>query len=158
MPKLLENCGPVDNTINILQLPAYTLYGIEIRVPRQVSGDRNKLWDRFQRENIADEIPARADEKLIVAYHSYEGDHNAPCTCFLGCEVFDVACVPDGFFLREIPAGQYAEFHARGAMPLALKNTWQAIRNSKLRRSYTIDFEVHDPRSPEEVVVYVSAH
>ena len=144
--------------MNIRQLPALTLYGIEIRVPDWHCDEIKQLWDRFRREKIDDDIPARADDNVIAAYHGYEGDHNHPFTFFLGCEVIDVACAPDGFSLREVPAGQYAEFHAHGTMPLALEYTWQDIRQSQLRRSYAIDFEIHDPRSPEDVAVYVSVH
>ncbi|MEQ9411105.1 MAG: GyrI-like domain-containing protein [Fuerstiella sp.] len=141
-----------------VHLPAKTLFGIEVRTSNDPQNEIVALWNKFRTEDIAEEIPERADETLIAAYHSYEHDHTRPYTFFLGCEVIDVACAPDGFVLREIPAGTYEAFSAQGEQPQALIDAWKRIWDSDLRRTYAVDFEVHDPNSPDLVEIFIGIH
>lgn len=134
---------------------ARTLMGIQTRACNAAPQPIGELWQRFLVEELAEEIASRADDKLIAVYCDYEGDHTQPYTFFLGCEVIDVACCPDGYVLREIPVGDFVEFPSRGKMPRALMDTWQEIWGSNLKRSFIADFEVHDPATPDEVSVYV---
>ncbi|TWU45892.1 Bacterial transcription activator, effector binding domain [Novipirellula aureliae] len=137
------------------RLTARTLMGIETRASNDSPQTIGETWQRFMAERLADDIPSRADDCLIAAYYDYEGDHTKPYTFFVGCEVVDVACAPDGFVLKEIPANDYVPFPARGDMPQALIETWQRIWASDLQRNYNIDFELHNPAMPDEVMVYV---
>ena len=135
--------------------PARMLIGIEIRTSNETPQEIAALWRRFMSKNVADDIPSRADEKLVAAYFDYESDQTGPFTFLLGCEVIDVCCAPDGFSLREIPSGNYADFSACGEMPEALVETWGRIWEADIERTYEADFEIHDPANPNEVTVYV---
>ncbi len=135
--------------------PSRTLYGIQTQTSNETPHEIAAIWQRFMADGLADEIPERADDQLIAAYFDYQGDHTQPYTFFLGCEVIDVDCAPEGFALRSLPAGRYAAFQARGPMPKTLIESWQQIRQSDLPRSYVADFEVHDPAKPDEVAIYV---
>ncbi|MCG6158104.1 GyrI-like domain-containing protein [Rubinisphaera margarita] len=142
----------------IQQFPVRPLYGIEVRASVLSRDEIFSLWKHFEEENIADQIPARVDGRLIAAYHSYEENNFRTCSHFLGCEVIDVPCAADGFCLREIPAGEYAVFQARGEMPLALLDTWTQINDLELCRNFSLDFEVYDPAIPGQVQIFVGIH
>lgn len=141
--------------MNIEQQYARTLYGIEARITGDPADQIGAVWQRFLSENLADDIPERLDDRMIAMYFNYEGDRSEPYMFFLGCEVCDVACVPDGFALRTTPAGAYAEIVATGTMPQALTETWQKIWTMDLQRNFAADYEIHDPAKPDEVAIHV---
>jgi len=140
---------------NIERQHARTLYGIETRITDDPAAQIGAVWQKFLSENLADDIPERLDDLLIAMYFNYEGEPSDPYHFFLGCEVGDVACVQDGFALRTIPVGNYAEFLAVGKMPAALVETWQQIWKADLKRNFAADFEIHDPATPDQVAIYV---
>ncbi len=141
--------------MNIEHQYARTLYGIETRITGDPASQIGAVWQRFLNENLTDDILERLDDRLIAMYFNYDGDHTQPYTFFLGCEVGDVACVPDEFALRTTPAGNYAEFLAAGEMPQSLIETWQQIWAPDLKRDFVADYEIHDPATPHEVAIYV---
>ncbi len=144
--------------MDIQNWPVRSLYGIEVRVRDRNDREIQRLWDRFRGEAIAEDTPERADDLWIAAFHSYEHDQTRPFTFFLGCEVIDVCCVPDGFFLREVPAGKYAVFPVEGGTLEALEETWRRIDQMDLRRTYALDFEIHDPDQDQAVSICVGVH
>jgi len=135
--------------------PARMLYGIETRTSNENPHEISALWQRFKSEDMAEDIPERVCDNLIAAYLDYEGDHTNPYTFFVGCEVIDACCAEEGCVLREIPAGDYAVFHAQGKMPAALIETWRQIRASDLNRTFVADFEIHDPENPDSIAIHV---
>ncbi|EMI54860.1 GyrI-like domain-containing protein [Rhodopirellula sallentina] len=141
--------------MNIIQQYARTLYGIEARIDGDPVRQIGAVWDRFLTENLAEDCPSRLDDNLVALYCDYEGDHTQPYTFFLGCEVLDVCSAEDGFAIRYTPVGNYAEFSAFGAMPDAVIDKWREIWEMELYRNYIADYEIHDPKSPNEVSVYV---
>lgn len=141
--------------INTESQYARNLYGIETRITGDPTAQIGALWQRFLSEHLADDIPERLDDRMIAMYFNYEGDQTQPFMFFLGCEVGDVACVPDGFALRNTPVGVYAEFLAVGDMPGALIAKWQQIWAADFKRNFAADYEIHDPATPNEVAIYV---
>lgn len=139
----------------IRQQYARTLYGIEARIDADPVTQIGELWQRFLRENLADEIPSRLDDSLIALYCDYELDHTRPYTFFLGCEVLDVCSAEEGFVIRYTPVSDYAEFRATGNMPQALVEKWQQIWAMDLQRNYVADFEIHNPNVTNEVTIHV---
>ena len=103
------------------------------------------LWEKFYRENTADKIPHRKNKDLLAVYTDYEGDYTQPFTYIIGCEVTDLKSIPQGMVGVEIPSSSYAVFSTEGPFPQSMGQTWQAIWNSPLKRSYTTDFEVYGP-------------
>ena len=78
----------------------------------------------------------------------------------LGCEVASLDEVPEGLVGLEIPASNYAVFTTDGPHPQGVVETWQAIWNGDLQRTFTADFEVYssqfDPEKNPQVKVFIA--
>ena len=131
------------------------IVGIECRASNDDPQSIGAVWQRFMAEQLAEKIANRADGKLIAVYCDYEGDHTKPYTFFLGCVVDRIADLPNGFSSRRIPGGRYVKRRAVGEMPHALVKEWTSIWESSLDRSFIADFEIHDPKSPESVDIFI---
>jgi predicted transcriptional regulator YdeE len=119
------------------------------------------LWDRFFKENLSDKIPNKINKNLLAVYTEYAGDYTQPYTYIIGCEVSSLEVVPEGMVGVTISASPYAVFTSKGPHPQSMMQTWQAIWNSDVKRSYTTDFEVYGPgfqaeKNPE-IKVYIAA-
>jgi predicted transcriptional regulator YdeE len=141
--------------MNIIQQYARTLYGIEARIDGDPAKQIGAVWERFLGENLAEDCPSRLNDNLIALYCDYEGDHTQPYTFFLGCEVLDVCSAEEGYSIRYTPVGNYAEFNALGEMPDAVIDKWRQIWEMDLSRKYAADYEIYDPKLPNEVSIYV---
>ena len=134
---------------------AIRLIGIET----PASNDEPQLlgahWQRLYADDVASQIVGRLSRVVHAVYSAYEGDHTKPYTFFLGYPVGEDAPVPDGFVAREAPAGPYARIDAQGDMPGALVQAWMGIWSSGLERSFRLDYEVHDPETPDRVAIFV---
>ena len=119
------------------------------------------LWEKFFRENLGGKIPHRINQNLMSVYTDYEGDYTQPFTYLIGCEVSSLDDIPAGMRGIEIPAAPYAVFTAKGVFPQSMGQTWQAIWNSDVERSYTADFEIYgsdfNPQNNPEVKIYIAA-
>lgn len=139
--------------MHVEQQPSRTIYGIEVctsnRTPERIS----QLWKLFLSEELWGYIPERVDGNYLAAYYDYEGDDAQSYTFFVGCEVNDVACCPEEFVLRFIPAGPYAKFHTVDRISNGLSRTWERIRQSPIDRAYDVDFEIHNPSGGVEVFI-----
>ncbi len=132
-----------------------TLIGLEIRTSNENAHEIGAVWGRFMGGNLADAIPDRIGGNLIAVYCEYEGDHTKPYTFFLGCPVTPGAEAPEGMTTRTVPGGSFARFLAEGDMPGALMETWGAIWNAPITRSFEVDYEVHDPAMPTRAEVLI---
>ena len=112
-------------------------------------------WQRIYAEDLASQVLGRLSRVVHAVYSDYEGDHTKPYVFFLGYPVSGDAPVPDGFDVRELPAGPYARIDAVGEQPGALVEAWMGIWSSGLERTFQMDYEVHDPDTPERVRIYV---
>lgn len=134
---------------------AMTLVGIEVRASNERPDLLGALWGRFHAEGIAGQIDERLGYEAVAVYCEYEGDHTQPYTFFLGCRVEASAAVPEGFVRRAVPAGSFAHVASVGEQPGAMIQAWMAIWEAGLPRRFDVDYEIHDPTTPDRVDIYV---
>lgn len=141
----------------------FDVIGISLRADNTDPAVGEKIgahWQRFFSDGIAGRIPGRADEAFIAVYTDYEGDETKPYSLIVGCRVEGDASAPDGMVKVHVPAQSYAMTTAKGPMPGAVVEAWQAIWNSELKRAFTADFEVYDQRAADpsnaEVDIYTA--
>lgn len=141
----------------------FDVIGIALRADNtdpQVGEAIGAHWKRFFAEGIPDRIPGRVDQAFIAVYTDYEGDHTKPYTLIVGCRVDGTASAPDGMVMVHVPEQTYAITTAKGAMPGAVVEAWQAIWSSGLDRAFTADIEVYDHRAQDpsnaEVDIYTA--
>lgn len=109
----------------------------------------SELWGRFYGENVLSQIPNRSSDDIIALYCDYEGDYTKPYLLVIGCAVSSIDQVPEGMVARSLPASNYARFTATGEMPKGIIETWLAIWQADLPRTYTGDFQIHRQGAPE---------
>lgn len=147
----------------VIQKPSIQVIGIECRTsnsPEEGPRDIPQLWERFYKEDIINKIPNRISNDVIALYCDYEGDHTQPYFLVIGCAVTSLDNIPKGMVAKTIPAGSYALFTAVGEYPACLIETWGAIWQTKLKRTYTGDYEFYGDRftakTPKEVEVFIA--
>jgi predicted transcriptional regulator YdeE len=92
------------------------------------TGQIPALWERFFREGLGERIPKQVGgQTMYSAYTDYESDETGEYRIVVGVEVHNLSQVPEGMVGVVVPTGAYLLFHARGTMPGALIETWQAI-------------------------------
>ena len=144
----------------IESLDEFSVVGFPLRTDNSEAGIEkiDAHWQKFRNENLLDKIPNKANEGIIGLYTHYEGDGSKPFTLIAGAKVTDLEHVPVDMTARNIPSQKYAVFTAKGPMPQALIDTWKAISETGLNRTFLADFEVYDEDYPgfdSEVEVYV---
>lgn len=145
------------------------LIGLSQRIanqnPQSALMEINETWNKFFQLNIAGSIlePKNPGE-IIAVYHQFESDYLGPYTLTIGCAVNDlnlntIKDLPSGCVTLTIPASKYQVYTAKGPMPEALGQTWAAIWEAPLERSYHFDFELYDQRyhysKDKEVDIYI---
>ena len=142
----------------------FHIIGIDIRTSNQegkAGQDIPALWKRFLSQNLMEKIPSKVGSELFCIYTEYEGDHDEPYTCLLGCKVADLDNVPEGMRGMTFTTGNLEKFTAKGNLQQgAVWNKWLEIWEKGLDRTYTFDFEVYGEKAqnPEdaEVDIYIS--
>lgn len=150
--------------MDLVTIKPFTVVGISVRTTNQdgqAAQDIEALWHRFLSENLAAQVPNKADEAIYSVYTDYEGDHTQPYTVLLGCSVSNARSVPDGMTAKSILGGAYQPFVARGSLSQGIVyQTWVDIWNAEISRAYTADFEVYGEkaRNPKaaEVDIYIA--
>jgi predicted transcriptional regulator YdeE len=126
----------------------------------QAMADCGGLWEKFNKEEIAQSIPEKRDDTIFAVYYDYEGDHTAPYAYFIGCPVNKVTEPPIGLTKLHIPQQEYKIVTAKGQMPECIAEAWNQIWVSGMKRKYGFDFEVYDERCQNwedaEVDIYIS--
>lgn len=138
--------------------------GISVRTTNangQAVMDLGTLWNRFYSGQISAQIPDKAGNDVYAIYTDYNGDHNGAYTAIIGCRVTSLTNIPHGMTGKEIAAGPYKRYIAKGKIPHAVIRQWQQIwSNADLERKYTTDFEVYGSKSTAdenaEVEIYIS--
>ena len=124
--------------------------------------DCGNLWQKFEIENFATNIPDKLSEEIYAVYYEYEGDYTKPFSYFIGCKVKIDAEVPQGMDYLIIPSGSFTKVLSKGIMPNCVANSWKDIWNSDTDRAYNYDFEVYDERSKDwsnaEVEIFISSN
>jgi predicted transcriptional regulator YdeE len=148
-----------------IKLPALKLLGLKLdskttNEKGQSAIDCGELWQRFESENIAMQIPDKLNNNIYAVYYDYDGDHTTPFSYFIGSPVKKDAEVPEGLTSLTIPDQNYTKVTAKGKLPDCIANYWIDIWNTEIDRSYNFDFEVYDERSKDwnngEVDIFVS--
>ncbi len=126
----------------------------------QSSIDCGNLWQKFETENFAENVPDKLSDEIYAVYYEYEGDNIKPFSYFIGCKVKIDADVPQGMDNIVIPAGSFTKVLSKGKMPDCVANSWKDIWNSDTDRAYKYDFEIYNERSIDwsnaEVEIFVS--
>jgi HAD superfamily hydrolase (TIGR01509 family) len=141
--------------------PQKFVIGISVRTSNEnFQNEALPLWKKIQDKKLTEKIPNRLNQNLLAVYTSYKGDYTQPFTYIVGYEVSNLNTIPEGMIGIEIPAASYAVFTANGEFPKFMAQTWQAIWNSKLQRSYTTDFEIYpegfDLQKSPEIKIYIA--
>ena len=142
----------------------FNIIGIDIRTSNQegkAGQDIPALWQKFMGENLMAKIPNLAGSEIYCIYTEYEGDHNLPYTCLLGCKVSSLENVPEGMRGMTFAPKKLEKFVAKGNLQQgAVWQKWMEIWEAGLDRTYTFDFEVYGERAqnPEdaEVEIFIS--
>ena len=131
----------------ILAIPKFFVAGISIRTINkngQAAKDIGDLWQRFNKENVAEKLDGKEGTELYCVYIDYESDHTDYYTALLGCRVNSIENLPDGFTGKAIPAGKYKVYTPEGKFPGTVTIAWQHIWETATNRLYTADFDVYD--------------
>jgi len=131
------------------KINSFPIIGIAVRTSNaQAAQDIGQLWNRFLSENVAAQIPNKASNEIYSVYCEYEGDHNLPYTCLLGCRVESVEKIPAGMKAISIHGGNYEKITTRGSMKNGfVYQAWDKIWQSDLNRNYQTDFEVYGEKA-----------
>ena len=124
-------------------LPGFTVAGVSARVRNDRPEAFAQLWDEFRKADIPAALPQRRSDEVYSLYTQYESDHTGEFTLVIGYAVADGVSVPDELDAHDVPAAHYAVIRAEGPMPQALIETWRAIWESDLQRTYTGDFDLY---------------
>src|SRR4051812_15497518 len=102
--------------------------------------DCGSLWQKFEKENVKDQIPGKLSDEVLAVYHQYEGDYTKPFSYFIGCKVKAGTEAPDGIERLIIQEGVFQRIRAKGKMPDCVENAWKEIWKSGIPRAYQADF------------------
>lgn len=146
-----------------IKLHSFYIIGIAVRTTNrngQSQKDIGRLWDRFFKENVRAQIPAKKSDAIYCVYTDYESDAAGPYTTILGCNVAMLQTIPEGFTGVEIRGAAYRVYTSVGKLPDSVLATWQHIWQTPINRSYSADFDVYGDdakdRDAAEVKTYLS--
>jgi predicted transcriptional regulator YdeE len=139
-----------------LETPFYVA-GILVRTKNAAEangqGKIGPLWQRFMQQNLARQIPHRADAAFTVVYCNYASDEKGDYDYLLGARVNSVEHLPAGMSWRQVEPATYAIFLTeKGPMPGVLQAEWARIWQMTPadlggRRAFRTDYEIYDQRS-----------
>ena len=137
----------------LVKLEKMTIAGPSIRTEnKKASRDIPIFWKKVFQDDILTKIPDVVSGYVYGVYSNYDSDQKGAYSLTGGVSVENTDQLPEGMAVREIPAGTYAVFTAYS--PEELVNTWKAIWESGLKRSYQFDFEEYGAED-ESVKIYV---
>jgi predicted transcriptional regulator YdeE len=156
----------VPEPVAIDHLP-FTVLGRRERTTNAAEADPGSarlpaLWGAYLGGGGPAQIPGAAPGAATYSvYTAYESDHRGAYDVVVGAAVADAAPAGSPLVRVAVPGGRYLVFTETGAMPDAVIAAWQSVwhyfeAHPDVRRAYTADFELHDPRRPDAVAVYVA--
>ena len=117
------------------------------------------MWQEFFSKNISEKIENKVSNKIIACYHNYASDCDGMYMLTVGHEVSSLDENFDEFTMLSIPEQRYQIFTAKGTFPQALIEEWVKIwhyfKKDEQKRAYQVDFEVHNPMTPDLVDIYI---
>lgn len=130
----------------LASVEAFDVVGISIKTSRETAtNDINALWEQFFKDSVGQHVANKIDDVIYCVYSDYEGDFEAPYRITIGYKVSDTNAAGD-FTIAHVKGQDYAMMSAAGEQPKALLETWNAIWDSDLDRSYKTDFEIYGER------------
>lgn len=148
---------------------SFDVIGIATRASSDNLSNIQKLWQRFFKENIIEQISNKADHAIIALYFDYNNNYTSEYTYLIGVRVpsntFTNNFLLNGLVVKHVPEGNFALFTTNsGPVVEVLYKEWQKIwlleDNKHLNRVYKIDYEVYDQRSHDannaQVDIYVA--
>ncbi|MBM3893358.1 GyrI-like domain-containing protein [Candidatus Dependentiae bacterium] len=137
----------------IVLMPAMLLIGPHLTTMFQNQGNViPPFWQRFHEEQMYLKIPNQATPGVVLGlYTNYSPDFSTNSGTYdliAGCPVSTGSNIPAGMVAKEIPAGKYAVFTARGPFYPAIFNVWMEVwQTPGLERTFANDFEWYGPES-----------
>ncbi|MDV3970655.1 GyrI-like domain-containing protein [Elizabethkingia anophelis] len=126
----------------------------------QSGKDCGELWQKFETEKIAEQIPNKLSDAVYAVYYDYESDEKGLFSYFIGCKVEDNTEKPANLDELTVPEQTYHKETAKGRMTGCITEIWEKIWRSNLNRKFGFDFEVYDERSHNwesaEIDIYLS--
>ncbi|MEB2301370.1 effector binding domain-containing protein [Lysinibacillus xylanilyticus] len=119
-----------------------------------------QLWSDFYQQNVVGQIANAVNHVTYGLYSDYETDVNGEYSITLGVEVLAADEIPEGMFVKTMPAAKYLVFTSdKGSFEEVVVKAWQDVwawfASSGVERTYTGDFEMYDERcaNPQEAQV-----
>lgn len=153
----------------------FYVVGLEVRTSKALEDDPQTarvpaLWERFGRENLAEQIPRRlAKGHPFCVYFDYQypaeasfrqAERGVAYSVVLGYQVPSLEDVPPGLRGLYVPGGKYLVFSTE---PQKLAQAWTDIQNyftqpGKPQRAFTYDYEEYFCQNApcDEVRIYVA--
>lgn len=126
----------------------------------QSGKDCGELWQKFETEKIAEQVPNKLSDAVYAVYYDCESDEKGLFSYFIGCKVETTTNKPANLDELIIPEQTYHKETAKGQMTGCITGVWEKIWRSDLNRKFGFDFEVYDERSHNwenaEVDIYLS--
>ena len=128
----------------IIEMEERTVIGIAT-VTNNASPDMGskigQLWQKLYSGTV-EKMTGRVNGKCIGLYCDYQ--QNGDYTVLAGCEIEKSAAEKNKdaeTTVKIIPKGKYAKFVVKGDVQKAVAESWGAIWNTPLERTFTGDFE-----------------
>jgi len=142
----------------IIYLPAMFVVGKELRTTfmnNECYSSIPVFWQQQKDENMLHKIPHKIDSHVILGlYTNYTPDFSLTSghySLIIGTPVTFVGIIPKDMVSKEIPAGKYAVFTAKGPFKSSIAKTWSEIWSTEgLERTFTSDFEWYDSASTDD--------
>lgn len=131
---------------SVAHKPSLKIIGIECRTSNALTDapiDIPRHWQKLFDEEILSRIPNKMSSEFVALYCDYASDHTGPYSFVMGSQVSSLDDIPSGMVAKILPATSYAVFHVTGEYPSSIINTWNAIWNSDIKRTFTGDFQVY---------------
>jgi predicted transcriptional regulator YdeE len=138
--------------MNLVDREALLVVGHAVRTTNAAEADPQRaqlghLWERVASETW-ERVQGRVGGSLYAVLTDYESDHHGAYTQVVGVAVASLDGLPEGLVAVRVPAARCLELEARGPMPQALIQAWQAIwrhteSGATPPRAFTTDLEVH---------------
>jgi predicted transcriptional regulator YdeE len=159
---------PVDSPAKTTTEQPFYVAGSQVRTnnANEMSGhgEIGKLWQLYFQENLASQIPNRADAASIVVYSDYSSDEKGDYTYLLGARVTSADHLPAGMTFKRIVPDPYAVLTTtQGPLVDVLQAEWKKIwtmHPAELggKRAFLTDYEVYDARSANPQQAQVEIH
>lgn len=156
-------------SLEIVLLPAMIFVGTELRttwINKECYQAIPAFLQKQRTENNIGKISNKKYNDVVLSlYTNYTSDfsfNSGYYSLIFGTPVTNANNIPQGMVVKEIPAGKYAVFTAKGPFGTAIAKTWidEIWKNKDIQRTFTNDFEWYDSKSTDDensiVKIYIA--